>query len=389
MGLDDGEALLPIGPRGFHGYRLLHEYFAFPSRFSFARLRNIGRAVRACRGHELELVIALDRHDPSVQRTITPGHLAPFCTPAINLFPKKADRIVLGDGDHEYHVVGDRTRPLDFETHSVLEVTGFGAKGEVRRTFGPLYAHREGSRRSDDGAFFTVHRSPRRVSSPQKDRSARSSYHGGEVFVSLVDGRGGPYQSDLRQLGVNALCTNRDLPLLAVTGSGGGGDFFVESGAPVRAVDCVAGPTPPRASQASGTMAWRLISHLSLNYLSLTDAQDGSGATALRELLRLYRDVSDAPMLRQIEGLRSAVGRPIVRRLPLAGPPSFARGIEVALECDDSAFEGGSVVLLGLVLAHVLARYVSINSFTETVLRTVQRGEITRWPPKIGCRPSV
>jgi type VI secretion system protein ImpG len=78
-----------------------------------------------------------------------------------------------------------------------------------------------------------------------------------------------------------------------------------------------------------------------------------------------------------------------VRRLPLDGPASCARGIEVTLDCDETAFEGSSVALLGLVLDRFFSRYVSINSFTETVLRSLQRGEIVRWPLRIGHRPTI
>jgi type VI secretion system protein ImpG len=83
------------------------------------------------------------------------------------------------------------------------------------------------------------------------------------------------------------------------------------------------------------------------------------------------------------------MARQVIRRLPLDGPASFGRGIEVTLECDEAAFEGASAVLLGLVLDRFFTGYVSINSFTETVLRSVQRGEIARWPLKIGRRPTI
>lgn len=206
--------------------------------------------------------------------------------------------------------------------------------------------------------------------------------------MSLVDGREGPYGPDLRQLGISTLCTNRDLPLRMPVGEGRT-DFSVESGAPVESVRCVAGPSAPRPSHAWGDTTWRLISHLTLNYLSLVDEPDGKSATALREMLALYGELGDSAVRRQIEGVRSAVGRPVLRRLPLDGPASFARGVEVTLECDETAFEGTSVALLGLVLSRFFSRYVSINSFTETVLRSVQRGEIVRWPLRIGHRATI
>ena len=81
--------------------------------------------------------------------------------------------------------------------------------------------------------------------------------------------------------------------------------------------------------------------------------------------------------------------RPVVRRLPGRGPLAFGRGLEITVDVDELAFEGGSAFLLGSVLDRFFARYVSINSFTETVLRSQSRGEIHRWVPQWGARPTL
>ncbi|HLK40622.1 MAG TPA: type VI secretion system baseplate subunit TssF [Polyangiaceae bacterium] len=387
-GLSDEEALLPCGPRGFQGYRLLHEYFAFPQRFMFVELTGLAAGVRRCKSQEVEVLVALDRHQPSIEPVIAASYVTLYCSPAINLFPKKTDRIHLSHREFEYHVVPDRSRPLDFEVHSILDVTGFGTRGEGQRKFLPFYQSHDTAEHSENAAFFTVHRRERLASASQQARGPRSSYLGGEVFVALVDGTEGPYRSDLTQLGIGTLCTNRDLPLTMPVGEGET-DFFLESGAPVKRATCVAGPSVPRPTNAWGETTWRLIGHLSLNYLSLTGGDDGRGSAALRELLQLYGDLTEPATRRQIEGVKSVSSRPIVRRLPFDGPLAFARGVELTVECDEGAFEGTSVALLGVVLESFLARYVSINSFTETVLKSVQRGEIARWAPRIGRRPTI
>jgi type VI secretion system protein ImpG len=186
-------------------------------------------------------------------------------------------------------------------------------------------------------------------------------------------------------LSVTTRCTNRDLPIALLHGT----EFSIDSGAPVAGIRCVAGPSTPRAAHAWGPTSWRLISHLSLNYLSLTDSPDGQGAATLRELLQLYADLAEPTVQRQIEGVKSIASNAIVRRLPIPGPVSYGRGLEVSVELDERAFEGSGVCLLGAVLDQFFAKYVSINSFTETVLRTTQRGEILRWPARIGRRPLV
>lgn len=385
VGMADSESLLPSGPRAFQGYRLLHEYFAFPARFLFARLSGLAAGMRACQGSEIELLIALDRYDPGLDSAVNPSAISLGSTPVVNLFARSADRIQLGDSDHEYHVVADRMRPLDFEVHSVTGVTGYGARGDVVTAFSPFYRSRHGADAAAP-AFYTVHRRERLSSGTLRSHGPRSSYLGGEVFVALVDGRHGPFRGEMRQLSVETLCTNRDLPLLMPVGQGET-DFSMDSGAPVKSIRCVAGPSEPVASFPGGETSWRLVSHLSLNYLTLTDVSEAEGALALRELLSLYANVADASSRRQIAGVRSTSTRPIVRRLPLDGPPSFARGVEVTIDCDESSFEGTSVFALGQVLAQFFARYVSINSIVETVIRTQQRGVIARWPMTVGRRP--
>ncbi|MGC9983792.1 MAG: type VI secretion system baseplate subunit TssF [Polyangia bacterium] len=385
LGFDDDQALLPYGPRCFQGYRLLQEYFAFPSRYMFFDLCGLQHAVRRCTDTELEIIVVFDTQDPRLEKAVGLSQFALFCAPAVNLFPRRADRIHLGASASEYHVVPDRTRPMDFEVHAVTEVVGYGTGSDEKQEFLPLYATNDQSPAAGR-AYYTVHRQPRLLSAKQRAQGARSSYAGSEVFLALVDPDEAPFPSRLKQLAVAVTCTNRDLPLHLPLGQGSS-DFSLETGAPVAAVRCVAGPTPPRASCAHGDPTWRLISHLSLNYLSLTDAADGGGASALRELLALYGDSGDAVIRRQIEGVRSVASQPVTRRLPLPGPAAFARGTEVTLTCDETAFEGMGVFLLGAVLERFFSKYTSINSFTETALHTVQRGEIARWPARLGRRP--
>ena len=110
---------------------------------------------------------------------------------------------------------------------------------------------------------------------------------GSECFISLVDTHEAPYSSDLRQITVDALCTNRDLSLLTPMGNAGS-DLTLLSSAPVDDIRFVTGPTRPTAALAEREITWRLISHLSLNYLTLTDISAEQGAGALRELLGLY-----------------------------------------------------------------------------------------------------
>ena len=383
VGYSDGEALLPSGPRSFQGYRLLQEYFAMPQRFMFAEVAGLANSVSRCTAEQLDVIVLFKKLDPVLEQSLSAANFGLYCTPAINLFPMRTERVHLSDQQSEYHVIPDRTRPMDYEIYQIESVTGYGSGAEASQTFESFYRANDLHARTPPNAFYQLRRDARVLSEQQRRQGPRSSYIGSELFLSLVDAQEAPHRSDLRQLGIDTLCSNRDLVLSMPVGSGRT-DFTVESGAPVQSVRCVAGPTVPAPSFAEGETAWRLVSHLSLNYLSLLDQDKEQGATALRDLLRLYCRVDDEAAHKQIEGLRSVTADSIVRRLPLPGPITYGRGLQVCVTLDESAFEGAGVFVLGSVLEQFFAKYVSLNSFTETVIKSTARGVIMQWPARVG-----
>ena len=242
----------------------------------------------------------------------------------MNLFDKaRLDRIHVSDSTYEFHVVADRTRPLDFEIYQVTQVVGHGAADDSEQRFLPFYeaTSRAGQEQS---AYFTTRRQPRVIPPDQKRRGSRSGYIGSEMFLSLVDSKQAPYAADLRQLSIRALCTNRDLVPQMPMGLGQT-DFSLNVAAPVTSVRVISGPSRPFSPIADGAVAWRAISHLSLNYLSLVDASSQQGATALRDLLELYAATTDLSARRQIEGIRGVSVNRVVRRVPGRGPIAFGQ----------------------------------------------------------------
>jgi type VI secretion system protein ImpG len=389
VGFTDDEALLPVSVRTFQGYRLLQEYFSFPQRYRFIELAGLTPSLSRVAGNEVELVILFGRGDPTLENVIDASYLQMFCTPAINLFEKpRVDRIHVSDSTFEFHVVADRTRPLDFEIYQVTDVVGHGAGDDSERRFLPFYSSESSDAEHQQNAYFTTRREPRVIPPDQRRRGPRSSYIGSEVFLSLVDSSQAPYSADLRQLSIQALCTNRDLVLHLPVGLLQS-DFSLNIAAPVTSVRTVSGPSRPYSAIADRAIAWRAISHLSLNYLSLVNATPQQGAAVLKDLLELYATTTDVSARRQIEGIQSVSVQRVVRRLPTRGPIAFGRGLEIAVDVDEMAFEGGSAFLLGAVLERHFARYVSINSVTELVLRSQSRGEINRWMPNWGTRPTL
>jgi type VI secretion system protein ImpG len=386
VGFHRDQGLLPYDCRSFGGYRLLHEYFTLPQRFLFFELADLRTALQGCNEDSLDVIVLFKQANPKLENVVSAENFKLFCSPAANLFPKRLDRIAVTYHDAEFHVVADRTKPQDFEIYRVTSVTGYGDNTGQSQTFLPFYAAKDPNR-GQAQAYFLTHRAPRVQSQREQLRGTRSRHYlGSEVFLSLVDATAAPYSGEIKQLGVEALCTNRDLPLHMPLGIGPT-DFTMEKTAPCRSIRCLGTPTPPCPSLAEGKITWRAINHLSLNYLSLTDERNGNGASALRDMLRLYCAPGDLQGHKQIDGIRSIDCRPVIRRMTIPRAASFARGIEVTVTCDEAVFVGTGVFVLGAVLAQFFANYASLNSFAETVVRSSERGEIMRWPAQLGLRP--
>ncbi len=382
-GFDREDALLPTPLRSFDGYRLLQEYFGMPERFHFFDITGLAGAFSQATGSDVDVYIMLKDGEASFKQTVVPDAFDLHAVPAINLFPKRCDRVPITHRDTQQHIVADRTAPLDFEIYSLRSVTGISAEGEDDVQFRPFYSQTDFTAAGENHpAYYTPHRRMRQRSEKERLRGVRTSYLGSETYLSLVDRAQAPFAADLAQLAVQAMVTNRDLPLLLPTNSD---DLFhLPDGGPIKTIKPLVPPTRPRPTLAQGDSAWRLISHLSLNYMSIADTNMGGGAEALREIVGLYAPIGDKALEKQLEGIISLSSRPIVRRLSDEVLSTAVRGIEIKMEFDESFFEGTGVYILGAVLETFFRRYVSINSFTETVLHTHQRGDIARWKARTG-----
>lgn len=394
LGYDADEVLIPKDDRLFDGFDLLREYFMFPRKFLGFRLTGLAGSLPAVRSRLLDIVFTFDEVSQRLAAAVRPDAFALHAVPAVNLFEMSLDRVPVETGRHEYHLVADRSRPLDFEPHRILQVFAHhpGRTGKV--PVPPLYAPRS----TADGAVglsHTVRRMPRRRTSRERTYGAASDYTGTDMFLSLGEPAGLDADSAVAEISVRALCSNRHLPELLPIGASGADFRFSDDG--VLAVVCIAGPTRPREPVVAqmrgraehlftGAVSWRLISLLRLNPLGLVGTDGGQDAEALREALMLFADLSDNSVERRIRGVRGLTSRPVVRRLRQRVGTGTARGTEVTVTLDDKAFEGTGPFLLGAVLERFFAEYASLNHFTQTVIRTVERGEIMRWPARAGRR---
>src|SRR5712675_141832 len=395
IGFDSDDALFARDHRVFEGFDLLREYFAFPRKFLGCRLTGIDEVLSRVKSRTVDIIFAFDELNARLAAAVRPESFALYAAPAINLFEKTTDRIPLKSSQHEYHVVPDRSHYLDYEPHRLLEVYAHHPGGRDKVPVQPLYsASLEGSQHAS-GLYFTVRRLPRRRTVEEKRAGMASDYTGTDMFISMSALGGDDDDAAIAELSVRALCSNRHLTEHLPIGIGGA-DFRLTDDITLDLV-CVAGPTPPREPVVTqlrsrsevahtGTVTWRLVNMLSTNHLGLVERGAGRNAQALQETLSMFAESSDSITERRIHGVRSVDSRPIVRRIRQRTGIGAARGIEITVTIDEKAFEGTGIFLLGAVLDRFFAEYSGFNHFTQTVIRSVERGEVARWPPRMGAR---
>lgn len=387
IGFDESESLIPYGEKSFSGYRLLHEYFACPDRYRFFCLQGLGPLLKRIPATRMEIVLYFDREASELEKVVTENDFALFSTPVINLFPKRGDRVEISLAHYEHHMLGDRTRPLDYEIYSISGIQGYSASNTEEQLFRPLYETLGAAENGISEAYFSMRREPRKLSEVARRSGPRTGYIGSEVFVQLVDRHDAPYANTLDRVAPDMLCTNRDLPLL-ITASGER-HLQLTISAPVERIEFASPLTRPTPAIAEQKTTWRLLSHLQLNFHTLTDVSPTDGAKVIRELLNLYAQLSRHDNAQQADSIATMALAPTYARMPQRGPIVFGRAVDIDIAVDESKFAGASPWLFGSVLEHFFARHVGINSATRLKMSTIQRGAFAAWPTRMGMRPGA
>jgi len=337
----------------------------------------LGGGALAKIGNQLEVYFFLQRAAAELEQNVTEDTFRLGCTPVVNLYRHRAEPIQLTETEWEYRVVPDARRPLATEIYSIDRAVATGPDGtEVE--YVPFFSARHAGDLADRQAFWYATRKPAGPSAGQPD-------YGTEVYLSLVDLGFRPATAGGWTLDVETTCLNRDLPHLLPFGGDQPRLQLAEGGGLVTQVRCLTHPTPTLRPPRKHGALWRLISHLTLNHLSLAD--QGDGAEALREILALY-DLRDTPETRSlVEGVLSIGTRRVVGRASTDTARGLCRGLEVTVHFDAERFVGSGLFLFASVLERFFGMYCTINSFTRMVATVEGRaGELRRWPGRAGDR---
>lgn len=381
VGFAAEEGMLDYDDRSFMGYRLLTEYFAYPEKFLFVNLSGLDAAPLQHEGQRLRVQIFLSRYQDSeryarLMQTLSPANFRLGCTPAINLFRQAAEPVRLTHHRTAYPVIADGRRQLAYEVISIDSVIGVEKTGpqETAREVPPFYSVRHHADESDARAFWYATR----------ESSTREHDQGSDVEIAFADLQFRPLRPETEVLSIDLTCSNRDLPDQIPFGGGDGGthtDFTLPGNSIVKRVRTLRKPSASLRPPVKRGLQWRLVSHMSLNHLSIVD----QGKDALQEMLTLYNHADSQATRRQIQGISAIESKPGSARV--SGPhfSGFVRGVDVTLTLDENAYVGAGMYLFASVLERFFALYCGPNSFTRLGLRSQQQEqEIARWPARTG-----
>lgn len=360
IGLDADQSLLDPNPRIQSSYRILWEFFVLREKFRFIEIDS-SKVWASIAGPKLQLVLFLRKHDPNLQKLMSPESIQLGCTPAVNLFRHEAEPIQVSANQVEYRVIPSHRNPLSMEVHTIKGVNATRSGGDQAVPFLPFYEPSHRMRTADRDRYWHASRRQRMDGTERMDR-------GTEVYLTIVDLHSRPIPEDDWTLHINTVCCNRDIvnDLTPKT------NLYYQGG-PLTA-RFLSAPTPTLRPVQRDDWVWKLISHLSLNHLSL--ASDSKGKL-LKEILGLYNFQERDDIRKAIDAIQKiryerSTARLVDSSIDPGKGPGICRGLSIVLEIDEEPLEGMGVYLFAWVLDHFFATFATINSFTR--LRVLSRG---------------
>jgi len=373
VGFSPNETIVPYPRNVFDGYVMLQEYFCFQDKHLFIDVKNMEKIEKfsgdiLSQSKHLSLKFHFSKRFSSAQLpAMEDFHL--FCTPAINLFESDAVPIRKTEMEDEYLLTPSELKKGQSEVFSVENVRGWIPSKNAYQDYFPFesFAHTD-----HEGEYYSE-RVKLSETEHRTDTFLRFASSGG-IFDDL--------EHNSATVSVKMMCTNKDIPSTLSLGELNVNDPLSSSDLSFKNITIPSVSYPP---PIGGDFLWKVISNMSLNYLSLDNI------STLKLILQTY-DFFGANDLKQKEktevllsGLRSISNKRT--QMMYEGLP--IRGIETELMLDPTKFTGiGEAYHLCCVLNEFFALYCNINSFHRLVVH-IDNHETFSWPAKMGNQTLV
>ena len=357
VGLEDDEALF-VYPNNVHkAFRYLQEYFAFPDKFY---------------GFDIPINETLEENfilyvpiGVEIQMQISARDFSMSTVPAVNLFSKVTEPLRLDYKQVEYQLVPDYRLYRSHEIYTIEKMVEIDPNTNDEIEVPEFYSCNHFASESKLGLAWIARRK----------ESMLKKAMGDDAYVSFVDENFNPQQPMDRVFYAYTLCTNRhaaeDIPVK--------GKLQTEISIPVKQIYCANRPTQQKNSLKNGAVLWKLISLISLNSLSFSN----HGIVKLKEILRLFSDLTNSSLEREIDSIFEITSNIGVKRVSHQSWYGFINGTNIEINFDDNLYNKG--LPLSLVISKFLSCYTCINTFTDVCVKS-QNGILRKWETQFGSR---
>lgn len=359
MGWDKDFNLLENHETTLHSYRRLQEYFINKFKFLFVNLTGLDANVDLPKAFKIRFKFNQNTHGLQVNK----NSFKLFCSPAINLFETDAEPIPLTHKQNDLRLNPIRNSNNHLTIHSLLSVSGQNRRSTEKNNYidFSLAAKEQGN--------HPVYELIQKYTGPQEvDSILRISFPNGyelpmrEVLTAKLRCSNGVLTQQLKLGDVNV--NTPDVPDLVSFNN-------------VSAISEYIAPI------TDGNVLWKLLAHLTVNYLPIADLDN------LKTLLNLYNpteksDAKDhAANKKRINSLKQMRNIPAQRLYR----GYLVRGQHVELDVDSTGFTStGDLFLFGELIYSVIKQFSDINSFIELTINNLTNGEQLTWQPNLQNR---
>lgn len=367
VGFGREEGLLPFPAHSFVGYRLLQEYFTCPAKFYFLDFNVLDRVPLVEATDQVEIIVPFSRKPEDTMR-VEKDSLRLFCTPIVNLFKHDADGLRVDHTRTQYRIrpASMGSAPEHFEIYSVEKVVGLVQGEAERRVYPSLHSFKHVGIPGQEAIYYQTRLYDAVVG------------EGTDTYISFVSADENFVVPPTETISIELTCSNRNLASRLKVGDVSVPTSKSPEFARFRNITPIGRALRPPLGRG---LHWRLISHLSLNYLSLTSVEALRGILELYNYQAMYDRQAARENILRLEGLVGIETKPIERLI--RGAPIRGTSIRLEMKEDNFASEGDMYVF-AMVLNEFFALYSSINAMTELSVRGTKFGEIYHWAPRLG-----
>jgi len=373
VGFSKNNSLMPEPANVFEGYTLIKEYFCFKDKFLFVDITNLDKISSI--GEDIlsqsrNFIIKINFSKSFLSADgINKNYFNLYCTPIVNIFETDSVPIRKTLDTTEFLVNTSEYDNKTSEVFSIENVRGWNQKTNSYEIYLPF----ESFKHTDENEYYSI----RRKLSTDEERTNTYVRFSNSINQDINT------KSVNNTISIKILSTNKNVPTNLLLGDIS--NFTSQTQSVSLPFQNITIPTFSYPSPMGGDFLWKVISNISLNYLSLTDIN------ALKNILNTY-DFLGAYDMRQkekvsmmLQGLENISFKKV--EMLHEGYP--IRGIEITLIIEPSNFSCiGEIYLFSCVLNEFFTLYSNVNSFHKLIVE-VKNKEIFQYTSRLGKKDII